>query len=511
MLSYAIIGAGPAGLQTGYFLSENDLSYRIFEGGENVGMFFRHQPRHRTLISVNKRFTGSDNPEYNLRHDWNSLLSKDGPRFTSYSERLFPHADDLVTYLGDYYHHHRLNVAFDHRVSRISRQGEGFLIDFENQVAVEAKRIIVATGLFKPRIPEIPGIELAEQYVDISIDPEDYQNQRILIIGKGNSAFETADSMVDTAALIHLCSPNFIRMAWNSHYVGHLRAVNNNILDMYQLKSQHAIMNAEIAELRQCSDGMVEAKFHYKRAQGEQEVIRYHKVICCAGFVMDSTIFGPDCCPETVLNGKYPALHPDFQSKNQPGLYFVGTLTHSLDYRKSTSGFIHGFRYNTDALVNILLHDYHNRSLRHVDLDATPRALTEHLLKRVNTVSSLWQQPGFLADFYLPRAKRAECYDTLPLTYGLKAFEQEAVVSVTFEYGHDDVEGDIFARGRIARTNQEEAEKSEFLHPILRLYRNGEMLEEYHVIEDLEAIWTWEEHGKGIEDFWERVINGQLC
>ena len=42
------------------------------------GSFFTRYPRHDKLISINKRFTGKTNKEFNMRHDWNSLLSDDG-------------------------------------------------------------------------------------------------------------------------------------------------------------------------------------------------------------------------------------------------------------------------------------------------------------------------------------------------------------------------------------------------------------------------------------------------
>lgn len=42
---------------------------------------------------------------------------------------------------------------------------------------------------------------------------------------------------------------------------------------------------------------------------------------------------------------KYPAIQHTYESVTIPGLYFAGTVTHSLDYRKSAGGFIHGFRY----------------------------------------------------------------------------------------------------------------------------------------------------------------------
>lgn len=66
--------------------------------------------------------------------------------------------------------------------------------------------------------------------MDLKHDKEIYQNKRVLIVGKGNSAFEIADDLVDTTAITHICSPYAIKMAWNTHYVGDVRAVNNNFL-----------------------------------------------------------------------------------------------------------------------------------------------------------------------------------------------------------------------------------------------------------------------------------------
>ena len=62
----------------------------------------------------------------------------------------------------------------------------------------------MATGLSRPYLPPIPGIEYAEQYSTMPVDPEDYTDQRVLIIGKGYSAFETADNLLETAAVIHV-------------------------------------------------------------------------------------------------------------------------------------------------------------------------------------------------------------------------------------------------------------------------------------------------------------------
>lgn len=83
---YCVLGAGPAGLQMAYFLHQAGRDYVVFERAPGPGSFFTRYPRHRKLLSINKRYTGKANAEFNLRHDWNSLLSHD-PRllFRHYS------------------------------------------------------------------------------------------------------------------------------------------------------------------------------------------------------------------------------------------------------------------------------------------------------------------------------------------------------------------------------------------------------------------------------------------
>src|SRR2546428_68086 len=100
---YLVVGAGPGGLQMGYYLERHQRDYLILESDDSPGAFFKRFPRHRRLISINKVYTGCTNRDTNLRWDWNSLLSdSEDMLFTRYSRRYFPHADDLVQYLKDF-------------------------------------------------------------------------------------------------------------------------------------------------------------------------------------------------------------------------------------------------------------------------------------------------------------------------------------------------------------------------------------------------------------------------
>src|SRR5215203_797308 len=161
-----ILGAGPAGLQLGHHLSRAGRSYMILERGDSPGEFFKKFPRHRTLISNNKVYTGYDDPEVNLRFDWNSLLSDDAPLpFKEYSQKYFPSADTMVKYLCDYAEGFGLNVRCNTQIKRVQKTQEGFRLHGAEGNAFTCRRLVVAAGVTKPHVPAVPGIELAENYV----------------------------------------------------------------------------------------------------------------------------------------------------------------------------------------------------------------------------------------------------------------------------------------------------------------------------------------------------------
>ena len=94
---YCVIGAGPAGVQLGNFFLTADgddrpgRDYVVLERAKQSAQFFSEFPVHRVLNSINRRFTRSGDLEFNLRHDWNSLLGSEKTvgLFTSWSEENF--------------------------------------------------------------------------------------------------------------------------------------------------------------------------------------------------------------------------------------------------------------------------------------------------------------------------------------------------------------------------------------------------------------------------------------
>lgn len=155
---YIIIGAGPAGVQMAYFLERTERTYIVFEVAEKAASFFENLPRQQKLISINKKNNMFDEDKFNLRHDWNSLLSHDRTmRFTEYSDDLYPQASDLHKYINDFVAKFNLNIRYNTKVAQVGKHNETFTITTEDGVICTSRCVLMATGATEENLPESIG------------------------------------------------------------------------------------------------------------------------------------------------------------------------------------------------------------------------------------------------------------------------------------------------------------------------------------------------------------------
>lgn len=484
-----VLGGGPGGLQLAYFLQRAGVDHVVLEGAPAVGDFFRRMPRRRRLISFNKTQALYDDPEILLRWDWNSLLTEDGCLpFREFSRELYPHADDLVRYLEAFAERGGLDVRTDTRVTRIARADDGRFELTDARAGVwRASRLVVATGFSRPYVPAIPGVELCEGYESAPVDAEAYLGQRVLVLGKGNSALEIADVALGTAALIHVASPTPVQLAWKTRHPGHLRAEHTRLLDMYQLKTLNGALDCHVRDIRRDGDVFV-VRVSYVHADGEEEELVYDRVVRCTGFRIDDSLYADDCRPDTILDGRLPSITGLWESTNVPGLHFVGTLMQGLDFKRSSSAFIDGFRYNARTLARHLLERDHGVPYPEQRLAARAADACAHILERACRTSGLWTQFGYLCDLYVLDAGAGELVvrEEQPLVHVETVLpEHELSWTLTFEWGAWD--GDVFAIER--HPSAERADTNVFLHPILRQWCRGRLVATHHVLEDLFGVY----------------------
>ena len=481
-----IVGSGPGGLQLGYFLSQKGIDYIILEKKSTSGSFYSKYPRRRDLISFNRVNTLFDDPRINLRFDWNSLLTDDFAfPFSAYSKKLYPKADDLVRYLNGFADKYSLNIAYETEVLRIQRfNHEDYLLSLSTGQDLKCKKLVIASGFSKSYSPGIPGLELCDTYADVSTDPDSFDNKRVLIVGKGNSAFEIADLALETCSLLHIASPNPITLAWKSRHPGHVRANHTRLLDSYQLKLLNGTLDCNILSIEKKIDGTYNVLVSYVHADGETEELVYDQVINCAGFSFDSTLFDHDCKPVTILDGKLPEITPFWESANQAGMYFAGTLMQGRDFKRSSSAFIGGFRYNVKSLSKHIISDLNSQTFPSTRIPVeSAYDLSSHILDRCNTTSGLWAQFKYLCDVYIVNQDSIMWLQEYPyqsIQEG-ELSDSPHYFTLTFEWG--EWPGDVMSIER--HPSADKGYTNVFLHPILRQYSGSQVISTHHILEDL--------------------------
>jgi len=509
---YCVIGAGPAGLQMGYFLERAGRDYVILERDSTAGWFYKKYPRHRTLISINKRFTGQTNKEFNMRHDWNSLISDDESLLIKhYTKEFFPPADLMVKYLKDFARQLKLKAKYGVNVRHVSKENDTFVLKDKIGRIFHCRYVIVSTGLWVENKPKnVTGAEYVTPYSKMSVNADDYEGKSLLIIGRGNSGFETAQHLAGAANYIHMMSRERLRFSWETHYVGDLRAVNDGPIDTYQLKSLDGQFEGDITAMKFWKDK--NGRIHATDGAGEPDnsAVRepYDAVITCMGFKFDFGIFDKKIRPLKAEGPrkKYPKIKENYESTTTKDLYFAGTIIHSLDWRKSAGGFIHGFRYTTRALHHVLEYRNHGVEWPHVTLPFTE--ILNTLTKRLNEASGIYQMFNCLVDVIVFRDDgKFEYFEEFPKglipefeSHTGRPFTRGIVINLEYGKNFSGPGSDPFKEER-ATGEVNEAHLSNFLHPVLYYYKKPieELTPEgnlprpdrlHHVVEDFLAMWN---------------------
>jgi len=172
-----------------------------------------------------------------------------------------------------------------------------------------------------------------------------------LIIARHNSAFETAENLMETDHADPRRRASSIRMAWRTHTSGTCGG--------QQQLPRH--VPAEVGQRdprRACGGSSATAPDSGSRSPspGWDEWSRSCSTTGCwpAPVRLRRVHLRRHLPPSWSSGTVSPAPDLRLGVVNVPGLYFAGTLSQQRDFKKSTSGFIHGFRYGVRALHKIL-------------------------------------------------------------------------------------------------------------------------------------------------------------
>jgi putative flavoprotein involved in K+ transport len=179
-----VIGAGQAGLATGYHLRRAGLEFLILEGEAQPGGSWPHYYDSLTLFSPASR------------------SSLPGMPFSGDRDH-YPARDEVTAYLGHYANHFQLPIIADARVVHVEQAAEGFRVVTQQGAAYAGRSIIAATGAFhRPYAPRLPGQDTFQGQMLHSASyrhPAPFQGQRVVVVGAGNSAIQIGVELAQVA------------------------------------------------------------------------------------------------------------------------------------------------------------------------------------------------------------------------------------------------------------------------------------------------------------------------
>jgi putative flavoprotein involved in K+ transport len=171
-----VIGAGQAGLATGYHLARRGRQFVILDANQRIGDPWR------TRWDSLRLFTPA---RYNGLPGW----PFPAPAWS------YPTKDQVADYLEAYAARFELPVRIGVRVDRLSRAGDRYVVA-AGERRFQADQVVVASGAYqRPRIPTFapeldPGI--VQLHSSRYRDPSQLQEGGVLVVGAANSGTEIA-------------------------------------------------------------------------------------------------------------------------------------------------------------------------------------------------------------------------------------------------------------------------------------------------------------------------------
>jgi putative flavoprotein involved in K+ transport len=187
-----VIGAGQAGLATGYHLRQRGRPFVILDGNDRVGDGWR---RHWDTLRL---YTP-------VRYDGLPGMPFPGSPWT------FPLKDEVADYLEAYANRFDLPVRTGVRIQRLEAREGGYEVFTEDE-RIEADNVVVATGTFgrTPSVPEFaagldPGV--LQLHSSEYRRPDQLQPGPVLVVGASHSGSDVAYEVASSHPT-SLCGPD---------------------------------------------------------------------------------------------------------------------------------------------------------------------------------------------------------------------------------------------------------------------------------------------------------------
>ena len=398
-----MVGSGPGGLQTSYCLGRLGIRHAVVSADDGPGGMFRRFPLFERLISWTHAAADVDleSRQYEA-HDQNSLVA-DEPELRAFVPRELavgrrrPAREEMAAALRGFAEAAALPVRYECRWESTSRDSSGGYVLGTSDGEYRCRAAVFAVGMTRPWIPPIPGLELAQHYVNVDRAPDRYRDRRVVIVGKRNSAFEVGEAVsrqgIRELTLVSPRPPDLGRLARSPLRPWYLTPYDEHVRGA----PGRYVLNASVERIERTVNGLLVHAVDPTRP--EPLLLEADDVIAATGFEAPLEDL-PEMGLATVLDGRLPALTPFFESVTLAGVFFAGNVTQAAQgLRKhgvaSVSSMVCGFRYNARILARHLAEEVVGTELERPLVDRG--SVVPYLVSELDTAPELAMQKGYLA------------------------------------------------------------------------------------------------------------------
>ncbi len=243
-----IIGAGPAGLSASLGAVERKLSYVTVEQETSLGGCIFHYPRNKVVMTapiklpVVGKMNFKEVSKEKLLEFWHGVIAKSG-----------------------------VKLNYNERMESVTKTSKGFIVK-TSKGSYETRAVLLAIGRRgTPRKLGVPGENLPKVVYRL-IEPEQYKNMHVLVVGGGDSALEAAMAIAEQPGAT-------VTLSYRSEAFGRSKPKNRDRLKEMSDKKQLTVRMKSNVKMVDQSKVLLEQ-------DGNKIAIPNDAIIVCAGGIL---------------------------------------------------------------------------------------------------------------------------------------------------------------------------------------------------------------------------------